>query len=179
MLSSDPPSHVLSLATAFLEICDTSDEDAFWVALFFFRKFKIGILDSSAGSAGPNAVKSYTSDIDVMISLLRVHSPTLLTHIESLGVSLHTLCDGWFRCFFSNIISTHAIEGVWDIVIGGAPGIMPYLGLSLLYSARRKLEACRTANEFAVVLNQISQFVDIDAVANMSIDLWEMPGYAK
>ncbi|KAJ1343692.1 hypothetical protein BSLG_001767 [Batrachochytrium salamandrivorans] len=125
-----------------------------------------------AGQAFTNDIKS---DIETLIHLLGLHNAGLLEHIRRLGVSLHEACRGWFQCCFANVISSHAIEGVWDIVIGGAPGILPYLGLCLLLCSGRKIEACRSSQEFILLISQIEKFVDVDSVANMSIDLWEIP----
>ncbi|KAL2918659.1 TBC1 domain member 7 [Polyrhizophydium stewartii] len=171
LCSDAPPPHLLALATAFLEICETSDEDAFWLLVHFVRSLRIDLL---ADSAGQSADK-HSADIDTLVSLLDRHNPGLLAHIRRVGLSLHSACRGWFQCYFAGIIPSHALEGVWDILIGGAPGIMPYLGLSLLLSASRKIEACRTGAELSALIPQITKFVDVDSVANMSIDLWEIP----
>ncbi|EGF82357.1 hypothetical protein BATDEDRAFT_86161 [Batrachochytrium dendrobatidis JAM81] len=208
--NEEPPEHLLAISAAFLEISDSSDQDAFWICLHFIKKMHIDIskspksgsqylktafignnpvadliAKSAAVYPGPEQpllvsadqpfINDIRSSIDTMKYLLSLHNLQLFTYIQRLNVAWHDVCSCWFRCCFANVISSHAIESVWDIVIGGAPGILPYLGLCLLLSARRKIEACRSAKEFAALIPQISKFVDVDSVANMSIDMWEIP----
>jgi hypothetical protein len=47
------------------------------------------------------------------------------------------------------------LEGVWDILIGGAPEVLMYVGVSLLLASKRKIETMRTAEEFEYFLPQV------------------------
>ena len=53
-------------------------------------------------------------------------------------------------------IKNNWIVSVWDIVIGGAPAILPYVGLSLLLACRRKIEVTKTAQDFLHIVEHVN-----------------------
>ncbi|OAJ39859.1 hypothetical protein BDEG_23663 [Batrachochytrium dendrobatidis JEL423] len=163
--NEEPPEHLLAISAAFLEISDSSDQDAFWICLHFIKKMHIDI--SKSPKSGSQYLKTAFIGNNPVADLIAKSAAVYPGPEQPLLVSADQN---------QLFVGCHQIrESVWDIVIGGAPGILPYLGLCLLLSARRKIEACRSAKEFAALIPQISKFVDVDSVANMSIDMWEIP----
>lgn len=75
-------------------------------------------------------------------------------------------------------------------MLGGGADILIFLALSLLIAAKRKIEAAKNNEEFGDVIRkvifisnntpahsplQLPDFVDLDAVAQTAIELWEKP----
>ena len=53
---------------------------------------------------------------------------------------------------FSNVLPFESLEGVWDIMIGGAPEVMTFVGLGLLLATKRKIEGMKTEADFNAFL---------------------------
>ncbi|RKO93676.1 hypothetical protein BDK51DRAFT_28016 [Blyttiomyces helicus] len=168
---SEALENMLPVAQVLLEICDTSEVDAYWIFEFFVRTYNPGV---EVVSRGREQIRIHIETASLK-TLLKAHSPTLAAHVQTLRVDLDVACGSWFRTCFANVLPSHSLEGIWDILIGGAPLILTYLGLSLLLASRRKLEGARTAADFLSVIANIGRFVDVDAVASTAIDLWEKP----
>ncbi|KAJ1343662.1 hypothetical protein BSLG_001810 [Batrachochytrium salamandrivorans] len=179
--SIEPPAHLMGLAHAFLEISDASDHDAFWICLHFIKKLRIDIFEVPEVNS-ESCIPSNTHVSSASTANYRYGAGAYTAHLQSTAPE-KTLLVPAGQAFTNDIksdietlihlLGLHNAEGVWDIVIGGAPGILPYLGLCLLLCSGRKIEACRSSQEFILLISQIEKFVDVDSVANMSIDLWK------
>ncbi|KAJ2993051.1 hypothetical protein HDV02_002697 [Globomyces sp. JEL0801] len=64
---------------------------------------------------------------------------------------------------------------IFDIIIGGESAILPYIALSLFLACSRKLLACKSDKDVYNITNNISKHVDLYAVAQTSVDIWEKP----
>ncbi|KAJ3159641.1 TBC1 domain member 7 [Geranomyces michiganensis] len=194
-----PPhlSHLRALANTMLEVCDTSESDAYWLFESFVRRYNVSVSDAPHTGLQPpppplllqqqhkqqnhhpqhptSGADRISTEIGAMQNLLRTHNAPLLAHILSFGQGLDAYCYSWFRTYFASVVPPHCLEGIWDIFIGGAPGILSYLGLSLLLACKRKIEAVRSRNDLVKLFDQVERVVDMDAVANTAIDLWERP----
>ncbi|KAI9106094.1 hypothetical protein DFS34DRAFT_644895 [Phlyctochytrium arcticum] len=158
--------HLESIANAIYEICDGNPVDSMWIFAAFVTRFQMS-LDVKGSKEEEERIRN---DIDALQDLLKIHCNSLLQHITSLGGSLSELCHEWFRTFFSAVVPPDCLEGVWDILLGGGVAINAYVGLSLLLASRRKIEATRKLSDL-----KIDRYVDMDAVTNTSIDMWERP----
>ncbi|KAI8819912.1 uncharacterized protein EV422DRAFT_532735 [Fimicolochytrium jonesii] len=202
-LDRSKSSHLLALANTILEICEENEEEAYWLFEYFVRKYRVPLVvhDRTSADSGvrekpdghdistspdsdadppPSPIAKLEEDrismeIGALSTLLKTHNEELLTHILSLGRPLSTYCYAWFRTYFASVVPPHCLEGVWDILIGGAPGILPYLGLSVFLASKRKILAVRTSAQLVELLSQVENIVDMDAVANTAIDMWERP----
>ncbi|TPX57940.1 hypothetical protein SpCBS45565_g06594 [Spizellomyces sp. 'palustris'] len=172
-------SHLHGIANTMLEICDGNEPDAFWLFDGFVRRFHISVLEESNEKDGREEERIRT-EICVLANLLKTQNERLLDHILSFGSGLDHYCH---RQVVSNVLykcaparlSRGVTSGIWDILLGGAPAILPYLGLSLLLACKRKIETTRTSTELMKLLQQLDRYVDMDAVASTAIDLWERP----
>ncbi|KAJ3169865.1 TBC1 domain member 7 [Geranomyces variabilis] len=181
-------SHLRALANTMLEVCDTSESDAYWLFESFVRRYNVSFSDAPPATlpqpqkqrqklSQQHAVEAerIATEIGAMQNLLRTHNAPLLAHMLSFGQGLEVYCYSWFRTYFASAVPPHCLEGIWDIFIGGAPGILSYLGLSLLLACKRKIEAVRSSRDLVKLFDQVERWVDMDAVANTAIDLWERP----
>ncbi|KAI8588125.1 hypothetical protein BDZ88DRAFT_422587 [Geranomyces variabilis] len=181
-------SHLRALANTMLEVCDTSESDAYWLFESFVRRYNVSFSDAPPATlpqpqkqqqklSQQHAVEAdrIATEIGAMQNLLRTHNAPLLAHMLSFGQALEVYCYSWFRTYFASVVPPHCLEGIWDIFIGGAPGILSYLGLSLLLACKRKIEAVRSSRDLVKLFDQVERWVDMDAVANTAIDLWERP----
>ncbi|KND02984.1 uncharacterized protein SPPG_02059 [Spizellomyces punctatus DAOM BR117] len=167
-------SHLNGIANTMLEICDGNEIDAFWLFDGFVRRFHISVLEDINEKDGHEEERIRT-EISVLTNLLRTQNERLLDHILSFGSGLDHYCHSWFRTYFTSVLPPDCLEGIWDILLGGAPAILPYLGLSLLLACKRKIETTRSSTELMKLLQQLDRYVDMDAVASTAIDLWERP----
>jgi TBC1 domain family member 7 len=136
------PAHLVSIAKAFLNICDDAEEeDSFWLYCMYIRKCKVPL-------------KNYIPDIKEVQVLLEQLVPDLYHHMKSLGVNLDFISP-WYCCHFSSILSVQVLEGVWDIIVGGAIGILPFIAVALLMSCSKKLLLCKTATEILSIINTV------------------------
>ncbi|KAI8917292.1 hypothetical protein DFJ77DRAFT_459852 [Powellomyces hirtus] len=166
-------SHLHALANMMLEVCDTSESDAYWLFESFVLKYNVSL--PGHGPAIDAERERIMTEMGALQNLLKAQNAPLLNHILSFGNCLDVYCYSWFRTYFANVLPPQSLEGIWDIFIGGAPGIFPYLGLSLLLACKRKIEAVRSATELVYLFTNVERVVDMDAVANTAIDLWERP----
>ncbi|KAJ3186594.1 hypothetical protein HDU85_007414 [Gaertneriomyces sp. JEL0708] len=169
----DEMSPLLHLANTFHEICDVNEMDAYWLFAFFVRNFRVdtGICQKDAD----DEKSRIHADIAALRTLLKTHNSGLLSHMDVLNLDWEQCFFSWFQAYFSNVLPSYCLEGLWDIILGGAPAILPYIALSLLIACRRKLEGAKSAQDFIKLCRQIDKFVDLDAVASTAIDLWEKP----
>ena len=169
IFASEPPRHLMDIATAFLDICD-SEEDAFWECLYFVKRYQL--------STGFNF--QWVEPIMALFrKLLESHNLQLFDHLNSLVSSFYDTFGHWFMCCFARILSPHNIEGIWDIVIGGSPEILSYVALCIVLGVRRKIESCRSISDLNNVMSSISEYMDSDSVSSLSIELWEKPALER
>ncbi|KAJ3056520.1 TBC1 domain member 7 [Rhizophlyctis rosea] len=155
-----------SLAQAFLELCDDHEPTAFWLYTSFLTRFQV---------FHPESTQLLDTTATALTSLLNSHQKPLADHLAKLNVDLAVVCQSWFQTLFAGVLPPDCLTGIYDVLIGGAPAILAYTGLSLLLACRRKLESTRSAKEVQDVLDKISNYVDVDAVARTAIDMWERP----
>ncbi|KAI8900241.1 hypothetical protein BC833DRAFT_523771 [Globomyces pollinis-pini] len=163
ILESNPPEHLIRMAKTFLEICDDLDEvDAFWMYLGFIVKLKVPLDDQY-------------KDIYDLQSLLNYHSTELCNHLKKLNIPLSQITTPWYKSYFCGVLNYQSLEGIFDIIIGGESAILPYIALSLFLACSRKLLACKSDKDVYNITNNISKHVDLYAVAQTSVDIWEKP----
>jgi hypothetical protein len=160
------PAHLVSIAKAFLDICDDAEEeDSFWLFCGYIKKCKIPL-------------KDHVPDLQDCAKLMEQLIPQVWKHLQSLGVDIGFLSP-WYCCHFSSVLSVQVLEGVWDIIVGGAIGILPYIAVALLMSCSKKMLACKSSSEFYVIVKQVERHVDVYNAGQLSIDLWEKPILAQ
>ncbi|KAJ3322629.1 hypothetical protein HDV06_002843 [Boothiomyces sp. JEL0866] len=158
----NPPQHLISMATAILNIYDDFDEeDSFWILVGFVNSFKI----STAVDPPVPAMN---------ISLLK-DIPDLLSHIISLNVDLDKITKQWFQSMFSTIISYQSIESLWDIIIGGGKSIIFHTAAAIFKTSSKRLIQTRTPEEFYEECNKLEKRIDSNQVVQMAIEKWESP----
>ncbi|KAJ3043810.1 TBC1 domain member 7 [Rhizophlyctis rosea] len=155
-----------SLAATFLELCDEHPPDAYWLYESFMLRFNVlSTTNTQIQQTTPTALQT----------LLHSHQKFLADHLSSLNVDLGIVCQRWFHTYFACVLPPDCLTGIYDVLIGGAPAILAYVGLSLLLAGRRKLESARSLKEVQNIIDKISNYIDVDAVARTAIDLWERP----
>jgi hypothetical protein len=148
------PLHLLHLAKAFLGISMDMTE-----AFMLFRGF---IQRTSAN------VDKQLADL---LDLVKIHDYSLY---QVLKVRKLDKCFMWFKTFYANVLPVVTLEGVWDIVIAGEESVLGFVGLSCLLSVKRKILVI-DQKEFDDLIDNISNYIDADAVANTAVNLWERP----
>jgi hypothetical protein len=161
----DKPTHLTLLADAFIAITD-SYKDALFLLVHFINKIQ------------PR------SDILLVEQLVQKHCPDLYASLKENSVDLRRLCSGWFKSFFAGVLQVHTLEGLWDIVIGGAPDVLDYVALCLLVSVKRMLlgadaETWYSTCDNVFTINQINKYIDSEKVSQMAVELWETPVIEK
>ncbi|KAI8916104.1 hypothetical protein EDD86DRAFT_185788 [Gorgonomyces haynaldii] len=163
------PQHLLDMAHAFLEICDLDERDALWIMFAYVQRLNVPLLIKHDAD-----LKSVQDDISTMVGLLSKHSVELFEHLDRLQID-YAVLNPWFLSHFSNVLDIHSLEGIWDIVIGGAPTIFPYIGLCLLLNCKKRILELRSKEEFEKLVKQITRYVDVHTVAQQSVEKWERP----
>ncbi|KAJ3412304.1 TBC1 domain member 7 [Chytridiales sp. JEL 0842] len=161
------------IATSILDICDSRESDSFWIFKMFIQKFNA--MYNLVPAFNTQESKSRNRHGEDLLKILAVHDNSLVEYISNMGIDLGHATTSWFRSAFSEILPSHCLEGVWDILIGGAPDILLYVAASLLLASKRKIETMKSVHEFEHFLPQIGEFVNADAVASTAINLWEKP----
>jgi hypothetical protein len=165
-LKEPRPAHLMSLAKAFLDIGDDlEEEDSFWLFCLFVKKFSIPF------KPGPVELSEFET-------LMEQHNPEVLSLMRKLNIQTTFLLP-WFHCYFSSVFSTQILEGVWDIIVGGAKEILPYIAVALLINCSRKLQQCSTSAEFYNIVNNMERHIDSYSAGQLAIDLWEKPVLAQ
>jgi hypothetical protein len=160
------PIHLMALARAFLDIGDDlEEEDSFWLFCMFVKKFRVPF-------------KPVAMDLSEFEALLEHHNSDLFHLMKNLKIQNAFLLP-WFHCYFSNVMSTQILEGVWNIIVGGAKEILPYIAVALLMNCSRKLQQCSTSAEFYNIVNNIERYIDSYSAGQLAIDLWEKPVLAQ
>ncbi|KAJ3246537.1 TBC1 domain member 7 [Chytriomyces hyalinus] len=164
----DRPQYLYAIADCILEICDGHEADAFWIFKMFIAK-----LDVTQDPSGYALKKS-----GVLLDLLRTHNQPLADHLNSIGVRKDCL-TGWYLSYYANVMPAHCIEGIWDATISGDGELLDYLGLSILVACKRRIESCRSEQDFLRLLPQIQDSVNVDAVAVTAVSVWEKERSAR
>ena len=187
---NDHPDYLLRIADALIEICDLEEQDALWIMCFLVKMLKIPLegryLSHAQGGndqrysgrlthGKENEALTCEKNVMDMVQLMKSHAPELYQHLTGLEVDFHQACSPWFASLFAGWLDVHTLEGVWDIVIGGAPGLLPYIGLCLFISAKRKILDMQRGAQVVSFCQLIHQTVDTHAAAQSAIDLWERP----
>ncbi|RKO96832.1 hypothetical protein CXG81DRAFT_25052 [Caulochytrium protostelioides] len=189
------------LASLFLAVTDV-ERDAFWLFVAFVQTLApLPGLPSLPGVA-PQTASQDRERLNELRCLLASHHAGLAHFLfspswtasapgsigtattpgattQSEATVVESIVSEWFAAHFANVLPASALEGVWDLVLAGAPGILVYVALSLLLALRRKLEGCRSPEELARTLRGAGRFVDPEAVTLTAIELWEKPILAK
>ncbi|KAI9204279.1 uncharacterized protein BJ171DRAFT_582255 [Polychytrium aggregatum] len=152
------------VARALLEICDLSCMDAFWLLKGFWK-----------GLEGETTKESIDNHVAVLNSLLKTHCEPLHLHLEIMGGDFADIYECWFGTLFACIIPSQPLESIWDIVVGGASAVFPYIALELLLSVKTRLLSCRDAAEMVAIVKDIENVADMDSVVNTAIGHWEKP----
>lgn len=148
------PLHYLYLARAFIGMATDITE-----AFLLFRGFV---------SRQTTTVEKHMVDL---LELVKVHDLSLY---QVLKVRKLDKCFMWFKSFFSNVLPVLTLEGIWDIVIAGEDSVLGFVGLSCLLSVKKRI-LVSDQGEFDDLIDNISQYIDADAVANTAVNLWERP----
>ncbi|KAJ3241814.1 TBC1 domain member 7 [Chytriomyces hyalinus] len=164
----DRPQCLYAIADCILEICDGHEADAFWIFKMFIAKLEV--------TQDPNAFALKKSN--ALLDLLRTHNQPLADHLHSIGVRSDCLA-GWYLSYYANVMPAHCIEGIWDATISGDGELLDYLGLSILVACKRRIEACRSKQDFVRFLPQIQDSVNVDAVAVTAVSVWEKERSAR
>ncbi|KAI9356219.1 hypothetical protein DFJ73DRAFT_237247 [Zopfochytrium polystomum] len=158
-------SHLLSIADCLLDVCDNMEIDAFWIFAKLIQNRKVVMAPPTMTPLQKEALNQQHAQLFVM---LKTECPTVLAAIESTNANLVQLTTPWFLSLFACVLPSHCLEGIWDVYLGGAPDVLPYVALSLLLAVRWKLESARSIDE-------IADYVNVDAVAATAIEIWEKP----
>lgn len=117
------------------------------------------------------------SDCESMMTLLRNANIEVYNRIVlHLKVDMTESFLGWFRSHFASVFLENGIqslEGIWDIVVGGSPGILCYVGATLLIAAKRKIFTLDTLHEFEEMCENIHNHVDLYTVYRNAVVWWE------
>jgi hypothetical protein len=148
------PLHYLYLARAFIGMA-TDITDAF----LLFRGFVC------------RQTTTVEKQIIDLLELVKIHDLSLY---QVLKVRKLDKCFMWFKSFFSNVLPVLTLEGIWDIVIAGEDSVLGFVGLSCLLSVKKRILMSDQV-EFDDLIDNISQYIDADAVANTAVNLWERP----
>lgn len=157
-----------SLAQAFLELCDDHEPTAYWLYAAFVSRFHV--LQKDAKQLSDTTATALTS-------LLKSHQKSLADHLTKLNVDLAVVCQSWLQTLYAGVLppdcltgyigpflliaiwqfiySTHPKTSIYDVLIGGAPAILAYVGLSLLLACRRKLETAKNVKEVEEIIVKV------------------------
>ncbi|KAJ3276086.1 hypothetical protein HDV01_006256 [Terramyces sp. JEL0728] len=158
----DPPQHIISMASAILNIYDDFDEeDSFWILVGFVNSFNI--------STAPDPIVPAMN-----ISLLKDNSD-LLSHIISLNIDLDRVTKPWFQSMFSSVVSYQSIESLWDIIIGGGKSIIFHAAAAIFKTFSKRLIQTQTPQDFYDVCKELETRIDSNQVVQLAIEKWESP----
>ncbi|KAJ3110101.1 TBC1 domain member 7 [Phlyctochytrium bullatum] len=164
-----------TVADAFLAICDTDEIDAYWLFNMFASNFMLAGEKEMIVCILLLTVLTFQQHGSTLAKLVEKHDASIGTHLRSIGVSIENDFGKWFRILFAGMLSTTSLEGIWDIYIGGAQDILPFVGLSFLLASKKAILGLRSNEDFINFRSKIAKHVNLEAVASTAIDLWEKP----
>ncbi|KAJ3023280.1 TBC1 domain member 7 [Thoreauomyces humboldtii] len=82
--------HLRALAVTMLEVCDTSEADAYWLFESFVRRYHVSL----PGGGYPQEEERIKAEIRALENLLKAQNGPLLEHIRSFGKGLEVYCHG-------------------------------------------------------------------------------------
>lgn len=170
------PEHLYHLSKTIIEICgDQKDADCLMILVHIIAKYRVPIIYKR------EVTRFGEEHITFMQRLLYLHDNFLYNHLTNTVFQRDPtqwikVFQPWYLSLFSSQFPSQVLESIWDIYFGGAPAMLPYLGLSILLSCSSQiLSMSKLQDLINFVRFGQPKYGDLDAIANRAIELWERP----
>lgn len=110
--------------------------------------------------------------------LVKQFSEPIYVHLtETLKISMAKIFASLtphFLSHFCTVFDIETLEGLYDIIIGGAPLLLSYIALSIIIRSKSRIISMKSEEEFQEFWINL-RGIDFGSVAGLAVDMWERP----